>query len=76
MMRCWMVFCPVVRIVRGAQAPEKVKLFLTDAEILQPVEVHVHGFGAFWLDPFVDNAFGGGIVDLQGGGWLRVSHRI
>ena len=73
MVRCWMMFCPVVGVVCGTRAPEKSKLFL-DVAIPQPVETHVHGFGAFWLYPFVEDAFGSGIVDLDRGGWLFVSH--
>jgi hypothetical protein len=57
-MHRWMMFCPVVSMVRGAWAPAKLELFLVDAAIPQPVETHVHGFGTFWLHPFVDDAFG------------------
>ncbi len=57
MVRCWMMFRPVVSIVRGAGAPIKSKLFLC-AAILQPMKVHIHGLGAFLLHPFVDDAFG------------------
>jgi hypothetical protein len=74
MVRCRMMFCPVVGIVCGARAPIKSDLLLIDAAILQPVETHIHGFGTFWLHLFVDDAFGGGIVNLNGGGRLFVSH--
>ena len=73
MVCCRMMFRPVVGIVRGAGAPIKTKLFLR-AAISQPMKAHIHCFGTFWLHPFVDDAFGGGIVDLNGGGWLFVSH--
>jgi hypothetical protein len=33
-------------------------LFLS-AAILQPMKAHIHGFGTFWLHPFVDDAFDG-----------------
>jgi hypothetical protein len=59
MMRRWMMFCPVVRVIRGAGAPVKSKLFLADAAISQPMKTHIHGFGTFWLHSFVDDAFGG-----------------
>ncbi len=68
-----MMFRPVVGIVHGAGAPIKLELFLR-AAISQPMKAHIHGFGTFWLHPFVDDAFGGGIVDLNGGGRLFVSH--
>ena len=74
MVRHRMIFCPVVGVVCGAGAPLKSKLFLVDAVIPQPIETHVHGFGMFWLYPFVDDAFGGEIVNLNGGGQLYVPH--
>ena len=67
-----MMFCAVVSVVRWDGAPVKLKLFLVDAAIPQPMEMHIHGFGTFWLHPFVDDAFGGGIVDLNRGGRLFV----
>ena len=74
MVRRWMMFRPVVGIVRGAGSPIKSELFLADAAISQPMEMHIHGFGMFRLHSFVDDAFGGGIVNLNGGGRLFVSH--
>ncbi len=74
MVRRRMMFRPVVGIVCGAWAPIKLVLLLVDAAIPQPMEMHIHGFGTFWLHPFVDDAFGGGIVNLNGGGRLFVSH--
>ena len=74
MVRCRMMFRPVVCIVRGAGAPIKTELVLR-AAISQPMKAHIHdGFGTFWLHPFVDDAFSSGIVDLNRGGWLFVSH--
>ena len=70
----WMMFRPVVGVVGEAGAPVKSKLFLVDAAIPQPMEMHILGFGTFWLYPFVDDAFGGGIVNLNGGGRLFVPH--
>ena len=72
MVRHRMVFCPVVGVVRGAGAPVKLKLFLVETAIPQPIETHIHGFGTFW-HPFVDDAFSGGIVNLNRGGHLFVS---
>ena len=74
MVRRRMMFRPVVGIVRGAGAPIKSELLLVDAVILQPMETHIHGSGTFWLHPFVDDAFSGGIVNLNRGGRLFVSH--
>ena len=74
MVRRRMMFRPVVGIICGAGAPIKSELLLVDAAISQPMEAHIHGFGTFWLLPFVDDAFGGGIVNLNGGGRLFVSH--
>ncbi len=74
MVRCGMMFRSVVSIVCGAGAPIKSELLLIDAAIPQPMETHIHGFGTFWLHPFVDDAFGGGIVNLNEGGRLFVSH--
>jgi hypothetical protein len=74
MVRRRMMLRPVVGIVRGAGAPIKLESLLADAAIPQPMETQIHGFGMFWLHPFVDDAFGGGIVNLNGGGRLFVSH--
>ncbi len=68
-----MMFRPVIRIVRGAGVPIKMELVLC-AAISQPMKAHIHRSGTFWLHSFVDDAFGGGIVHLNGGGWLFVSH--
>jgi len=70
MVRRRMMLRPVVGIVRGAGAPIKLESLLADAAIPQPMETQIHGFGTFWLHPFVDDAFGGGIVNLNGGGRL------
>ena len=57
MVHHWMMFCQVVGIVCGAGVPIKSELLLVDAAIPQPMETHIHGFGTFWLHPFVDDAF-------------------
>ena len=40
----------------------------------EPVESHIHGFGEFGDDGFVDNAAGSGVVCLKWGGWLGPAH--
>ena len=42
--------------------------------ILDPVEAHVDGFGSFLFYCFVGESDGGGVVDLNRGGWLGMSH--
>jgi hypothetical protein len=42
--------------------------------VLEPMTAHVHGLGAFLLHRAVGKPFGGGIVNLHGGGWLWVAH--
>ena len=41
---------------------------------MKPVETHVHGFGASWLDVVVDNSKRSGVVFLDGGLGLFVAH--
>ena len=48
-------------------------MFLVNAAAW-PVETHVHGFSAFWLDGVVDNTQGCGVVCLYGSGWLWIAH--
>jgi len=71
-MRRWVVFGKVVPPVRRAGAPVKSEVFLVCA-VSQPVERHVHGFRAFWLDMIVDDALGRGVVGLYGRGRLFVA---
>ena len=40
----------------------------------QPMESHIHDFGAAWLDRVVDDPQGRGVVGLDRGWWLRVTH--
>ncbi len=63
----------VIRQVGGSRFPKDVELTLSYT-ILYPVETHVHGFGAFLLNFAVHDAVGGGIVDLDGGCRLGMSH--
>jgi hypothetical protein len=44
------MFRPVIPLLLCPWAPIKSELFLVDASIAQPMESHVHGFCAFWLD--------------------------
>jgi hypothetical protein len=38
------------------------------------MEMHVHGFGAFWLNCIVDYPFCRGVVGLDWGSWLLMAH--
>ena len=67
-----MVFCVVVASVLRAWSPKNAELFLCST-ILEPVVAHVHGFGAFVFGGFVGDANSGGVVGLDGCGWLWVS---
>lgn len=69
MMGCWMVFGPVVGVIEASWTPIDAKLFQCFS-VTEPVEPHIHCFGAFWLNLAVDDAFGGRIVDLDWRGWL------
>ena len=59
-----MVLGKVIRLVGRARLPVDSDLALLDS-ISDPVEPHVHGFGAFRLDGFVGDAFGCGVVGLD-----------
>ena len=62
----------IVTKVFVAGAPVDEEVALADA-ILEPVESHVHGFGAFLFDGVVGEAGGRGVVSLDGRGWLWVA---
>jgi hypothetical protein len=64
---------PVVRLVGGFRAPEKLELILRflASELM---EFHVHGFGASRLNVVVLNAKSCCVVRLHWGGWLLVAH--
>jgi hypothetical protein len=38
------------------------------------MEMHVHGFGAFWLNFLVHHPFCRGVVGLDWGSWLLMTH--
>ena len=60
---CWMVFCPIVSIAEWAWPPVETEFRLGEAAS-EPVETHVHGFGPFWFQLFVDYPFGCVVVGL------------
>ncbi len=62
------IICPV----GGAGAPENVKLSLMLA-VTEPIEVHVHSFGAFLLDSVIGNPAGSVVVSLEWGSQLQVA---
>lgn len=68
-----MMFRMVVGEVVGAGCPLDFELILEDA-VFDPVEPHVHGFGAVGFDGVVGDASGGGIVGGDEGGILFPSH--
>ena len=59
-----MVLGEVVRFVAAAGTPVNVELLLFGA-VADPVETHVHGFGAFLLNIVVSNAGSCGVVRLE-----------
>lgn len=67
-----MVLGEIVGIVVDAPPPEDNELVLADS-VFEPVEPHVHGFGAALADRVVDDAGGASVVGLYGGGRLRVA---
>lgn len=64
-----MVFCVIVSEIVGAWTPVNKKIALAHS-ILDPIEAHVHCFGALLLDCVVRKAGGGGVVGLDGCWWL------
>ena len=38
--------------------------------ILEPAELHAHGFGFLWFDDTVGDAIGSAVVGANRGGWL------
>jgi hypothetical protein len=64
------VFCKVVGQVFVAGAPVYAKLTLLDS-ITNPVKAHVNCFRVTLLNRVVDDSSSAGIVDLDGGWWLR-----
>jgi hypothetical protein len=73
MVRRTMMFGPIVGSVVGSQMPAVAESAL-GVTALQPVELHVHCFGAAWLNVIGDNAMGCAVVGLDGCGRLLVAH--
>ena len=69
----WVMFSEEIGKVFEARSPVDQEMSLTDA-VADPMETHVHGFGAMSLDGIVDDANCGGVVSLAGCGSLRVIH--
>ena len=64
-----MVFGEIIGAVKSAFFPVYKKLSLANA-IVNPIEMHVDGFGSFLLDGVIGNAVGGTVIGLDGGGRL------
>ncbi len=60
-----MVLGPVVGKILFTRSPIDAELAWAFT-VLEPVEAHVHGLGAFWLDFAVYNCISHGIVRLEG----------
>jgi hypothetical protein len=67
------MFGKVVRPVGWTWVPKYMELLLIDS-ILNPIRSHVHGLGFSLADFVVGKTIGGGIVNLNRGGRLRMSH--
>ena len=68
-----MFFGKIVSKVASARCPVNVELALFDA-VSDPIEAHVHGFGADLFHFVVDDAKSGGVVGLGWGWRLGMSH--
>ena len=67
----WVVFGEVICPIQTALAPKNVKLSLPHM-VVNPIEMHVNGFGAFLFDGIIGDARGCAVVSLDGGRWLRM----
>ena len=63
------VFCVVVGQVGCSRPPVDIELALLDP-VLQPVESHVDGLGAFLFNGVCQDTMACGIVGLEWCGWL------
>ena len=68
-----MMFGPIVGSVVGSWMPVVAELVL-GVMALQPVELHVHRFGASWLNVVGDDVMGCAVVSLDRCGRLLVAH--
>ena len=69
------VFHPVVCMIGVSGVPVEFEFLLAFA-VLEPVKMHVHGFGAFWLNFCINYTLCHDIVGLYGSWWLFVAHFI
>ena len=67
------MFGEVVGLVVCTFAPVDNELALTNS-VTHPIKSHVYCFGTALFDSVVDNSGGAGIVSLDVGCWLRMSH--
>ena len=72
MMFCWVVFSPVICIIEFSRSPVNPELVLA-FPISEPMETHIHGFGAFRLDLTVAHCLCHRVVRLKWGRGLCVS---
>jgi hypothetical protein len=63
----------VVGQVFVTTVPKNAKVVLLDP-VLDPVKPHVHGFGPFLFKGVVRDSRSGGVIHLDGCGWLWVAH--
>jgi len=63
MMGGGMVFCEIIHPIAVTKTPKNMKLALVDA-IMDPIKMHVNGFGAFLFDGVIGNATGHAVVSL------------
>ena len=67
------MFFEIVNEIGKARPPIDLKNNLSDM-ILDPVISHVHGFGLLLLNLLVCKPDGDSVVNLDGGGGLRMAH--
>ena len=70
---CWMVLGKVVCLVVFSWFPVDVKLSLAHS-VSGPVESHIHSLGSLLLDAVCEDANGCGVVSLNWGWRLGVTH--
>ena len=68
-----MVFRPIIGIIHFAGAPVELELLLAFA-VAKPMEAHVHGLRAFWLNFAIDYGVCHGVVCLDRRRGLLVTH--
>ncbi len=73
MMGRGMMLGEVVGKIVGPTAPINEKIPIIDT-IVDPIEMHVHGYGASLFDCIIDYTSGTSIVSLDGCWRLRVAH--